>query len=373
MKSFLFCSILLALSLGPLFAEIEPHRSAELSGWRPQAWSEATTQWWTSPHWPEHLRRTLEHLSRRSRVDLSATHPQVDLDALQRTLGSLEAISRLSPEQRPQRLKEAFILLAPLSQVEKPGFFTGYYSPSYRGRLEAKAPFVHPVYSAPEDPHRYTREDIVAKGMLKGRGFELCYLASPLEAYLLQVQGSGTVELANNKSLRLAFSSHNGRPYLSLGKVMIEAGLATPETISLDLIRERFDENPQKIKELMLTNPRYIFFHKGGGFPRGSTGAVVEAHHSIATERFGDGSYRFPPHWPFLLVRSSQGKVRHVPALAQDTGSAIVGELRADIYMGQGEKAETLAGDLKERSTAYAIWPRELPLPTRFGGHPIAP
>lgn len=324
----------------------------------------------------DHLEMTLNHLSKRRSLPKTRTEPSPDLTQMMDGLRALKTISEQPLSKFWESLDENFFLLSPLSQRIDPAFFTGYYTPIYRGSRKPTKNFRYPVYAPPRDlkamVKSYTREAIDRDKVLAGKGLEICYLSSPLDVLLLQVQGSGTVHLEDGASLGLGFGGHNQQPYKSLGKVLIEENIIEAKNISLDSIRKAYKEKPSLVEKLILRNPRYIFFQESDGKPRGSSGAVVQAFHSIATERFADGSYRFPVHVPTWLTLDvpHQGQ-RELLVLCQDTGSAIRGDLRVDIYLGHGSDAEKVAGDLKHTGQLSLLWHRNWPIPTSIGNAPV--
>jgi membrane-bound lytic murein transglycosylase A len=170
----------------------------------------------------------------------------------------------------------------------------------------------------------------------------------------------------------LGYGGDNGYKYSSLGKMLVERKCISKRNISLSSIKKYYNQHPKEVEDLMLINERYIFFVKSDGLPRGSSGAVVEAFHSLATERFENGGYRFPVHQPMLIALELPTLGKGVlPVLCQDTGSAIQGEARADIYLGEGLSAERIAGELKNRGQMLILWPKSLPLPKSIGGDAV--
>jgi membrane-bound lytic murein transglycosylase A len=294
------------------------------------------------------------------------------IDVLQQLLDA----STLGSNEFWRYLDERFVMLQAKSQQHKPAFFTGYYTPIYKGSRQKTKKFRYPVYAPPKDlkknPNHYSRVSIEKGGVLHGKGLELCYLASPLDVLLLHVQGSGTIELNDGSSLGLGYAGDNKKEYASLGKMLVERGKIPAQDISLQSIQQYYNHYPKEVLDLIQLNERYIFFRLSDGQPRGSSGAIVEAFHSLATERFKDRTYRFPTHMPMLIHLNLplHGKST-LPVLCQDTGSAIKGEARADIYLGKGKSAERVAGRLKHRGQMSMLWPKSLALPKTIGGNPV--
>ncbi len=240
--------------------------------------------------------------------------------------------------------------------------FTGYYEPQIPGSLVRTAHFAYPVYSLPPEvtPGQVwlTRQEIEESGVLEGRGLELAWLADPVERFFLQVQGSGRILLPDGSVLRLGFAARNGRPYASVGEEMVRQGLATRNTISAQAIRDWVRAHPEEGRELLWANPSYIFFrrlpdtdpHLG---PPGAMARPVTAMRTIAVDP--DFTPLGAPVWlekggPIPLTRLM---------IAQDTGSAIRGAQRADIFYGSGDEAGRLAGRVRDGGRMIVLVPRQ--------------
>ena len=359
--------------------DIEISHNADVDRWVPMAvsshpfWEKNIASW---PTWREHLARSLKHLEKMGPMPASQLNPPMSKDEVMGMLQKLLAISQGDAKEFWHKLDEQFVLIQAKSSDRDPAFFTGYYSPIYKGSLQPKGIYQFPVYAAPKDlkehPEIYSRAAIEKQGILKGKGLELCYLGSSLEAFLLQVQGSGTVTLDDGKALGLGYGGDNGKEYTSLGKILVERKLISSRNISLSSITQYYNNNRREVEEMMLSNERYIFFAQNDGLPRGSSGAIVEAFHSLATERFKDKSYRFPVHLPMLITLDLHTFGNSaLMVLCQDTGSAIRGEARADIYLGEGLPAEKIAGNIKNRGQMLLLWPKSMPLPRSIGADPV--
>jgi membrane-bound lytic murein transglycosylase A len=326
--------------------------------------------------WQPHLERTWRLLSYSKSLPPSQVEPDWDRQQMLDCLSKLLKASQGNEKDFWARLETDFVVLKASSKEQLPAFFTGYYSPIFKGSRKASARFNTPIYKVPgdlkEQASSYTRKAIDRQQKLEGKNLELCYLESPLDAFLLHVQGSATVVTPEGERIGLGYGGSNGMAYSSLGKMMIERGLSSPESMSLGTIMEAYANNPKAIESLMLENERYIFFRESDGRPRGSTGAVVEGLHTLATERSAQGVYRFLPHQPALVSLSMPGiGETTLPVLCQDTGSAIVGAVRADLYIGEGPIAQRIAGKLKHRGELLLLWPKSIALPYRIGGIPV--
>lgn len=363
----------------PELVEVSPHmESAKIQNWHTQSISRwqhfgHSIEAWDS--WRGHLKRSIDFLKQRSNLPPSYTEPAVKKQQIIANLELLLSISSSSSKEFWRKLDQNFIAIYPVGDRDKPAFFTGYYTPLYRGSRKPTQRFKYPVYAAPADlkikPDLYSRRAIDADGILRGKGLEICYLENPLDPYLLQVQGSGTVTLDNGERLGLGFAGTNNKTYTSLGKLLIQDGKISKQDISLSAIRDYFKKHPQQLSHYTLQNERYIFFRESDGRPRGSTGAIVEGYHSLAMERDNKRKYRFIPHLPLLINLPMGTNSKTLLALNQDTGSAIQGDARADIYCGVGQMAENVAGNIKHPGDIILLWPKNQPLPKKIGGKPL--
>jgi membrane-bound lytic murein transglycosylase A len=262
---------------------------------------------------------------------------------------------------------------------ETQGFVTGYYEPIVEGSRFPTREFTVPLYRRPEDlvapgerkgetfPNHgpafrrtqdgklvpyYDRGEI-EDGALDGRHLEICWLKDPFAALTIQIQGSARVRLEDGLIMRVNYAAHNGLPYTPIGRALIERNLVPREEMSLDRIRKWMDDNPDQAKELRRKNQGYVFFRITGladeSEPAGGEGVRLTAGRSIAVER--------PLHaygTPFFIEADLpiDGPAAKTPwrqlTIAQDTGSAIVGPARADIYFGAGDDAGRIAGRVRQ-------------------------
>ncbi len=247
------------------------------------------------------------------------------------------------------------------------GLLTGYFEPLLEGSLTPTAEFSVPVYRPPAGLGRalwFTRQEIdtlpQAQVALKGR--EIVWLADPVDALVLQIQGSGRVRVTEKNGsssvLRVAFAGTNGQPYKSVGRWLLDRGEIKDG--SWPGIRAWTQANPSRIAEFLWSNPRVVFFkvEPGDGSdtsdgPRGAQGVSLTAGRSIAVD-----PQSIPYGTPVWLA--SQGEQVSLSRLvqAQDTGSAILGAVRADYFVGTGPDAGELAGRLKQPLQLWVLWPR---------------
>jgi membrane-bound lytic murein transglycosylase A len=256
-----------------------------------------------------------------------------------------------------ERIFRPYRLSAPSGDA---GFFTGYYQPEVAGSRHAGPGFPVPLYRRPPelagDASYFTRAEIDG-GALAGRGLELVFLASPVDAFFASIQGSAEVALAEGGRLAIGFDGSNGRGYVAIGRFLLERGEIAADQVSLQTIRAWLLAHPGEARALMERNPRYIFFHAlPDGAPLGAAGVALTSGRSLAVD---------PAFLPFgapLFIDTSDAAGRPLRRLmvAQDQGAAIKGPLRADVFWGVGPAAEVEAGAMKSPGRLYLLLPASL-------------
>jgi membrane-bound lytic murein transglycosylase A len=266
------------------------------------------------------------------------------------------------------------------------GLVTGYYEPLLRGARKRGGPYQTPLYRAPDDLLTIDLTSVYPelKGMrLRGRlvgnkvvpyptraemtqsnalgGKELLWVDDPIEAFFLQVQGSGRVQLTDAKeTVRVAYANQNGHPYRSIGRYLVDKGEMTLDQASAQSIKTWFVRNPSRQQELLNANPSYVFFreekltHSEQG-PKGSLGVPLTAQRSIAVDiQF------IPLGVPVFLATTQPNKDTPLQRLmmAQDTGGAIKNAVRADYFWGFGAQAGEKAGQMKQRGRMWVLLPK---------------
>jgi membrane-bound lytic murein transglycosylase A len=258
-------------------------------------------------------------------------------------------------------------------RVEAPGgagegLLTGYFEPEYEAARQRGNGFEVPLYAPPADLARrrpwYTRQEIdtvpQAQAALAGRA--IAWLRDPVDAMVLHIQGSGRLNVLEpdgaRRLVRVAYAGTNDQPYRSIGRWLLDQGLVRDAT--WPGIRAWMVQNPQRVNELLWANPRYVFFREeamdalDAAFgPRGAQGVPLTPGRSIAVDKAS-----IPYGTPVWLA--SPGPLLPLArlVLAQDTGSAIVGAVRADYFLGWGAQAGEVAGRLKQPLRLWALWPR---------------
>ena len=268
------------------------------------------------------------------------------------------------------------------------GLVTGYYEPLIKGSRTATTRARFPIYGVPDDlitvdlasvypelknlrlrgrlvgnklvPYA-TRREIENRGDSANLKI-LAWAEDAVELFFLQIQGSGRVALADGTHLRLGYADQNGHPYKSIGKLLVERGELTLDQASMQSIKEWGIKNPDKLPALLAANPSYVFFRElpeGLPGPLGALGVPVTAGRSIAVDpKF------IPLGAPVFLSTTLPNSATPLNRLmmAQDTGGAIRGGVRADFFWGFGAEAGEMAGRMKQKGRMWVLLPRDYPI-----------
>lgn len=274
------------------------------------------------------------------------------------------------------------------------GLLTGYYEPELAGSRRRRPPFVHPLYRVPDDRQTIDlgefRRDLAGRkvtglvrggrfrpywdraeiegGALRGERLEMLWVEDPVALFFLQIQGSGRVRLPDGEIVRVGYAGQNGHDYTAIGRVLIERGELEREAVSLQSIRAWLAAHPDEAAEVMNANRSYVFFRLlPGQAPVGAEGVELTAGRSLAVDP------RYLPWGVPLWLDSSLpaapeiGRLAEEPlrrlVVAQDTGGAIRGVVRGDLFLGPGPEAEATAGRMKQPLRYWLLWPRTAPPP----------
>lgn len=294
----------------------------------------------------------------------------------------------LTMEQKVDLIKENFDLYRAVgSNGWGRMLFTGYYEPTLSCRRTADDTYTYPLYKRPDDiieidlsqfgenfgkdrifgrlsgrkviPY-YTRQEIDQQKLLGGKGLEVLWCADPVDIYTVQVQGSGKADLGNGEVVGILYDGQNGRPYRGIGRYLIDSGAIPKDKMSMPAIREYLRANPDRLFEILNQNPSYVFFRVENKPAVGNIGVPLTPNRSIATD------YRLFPKGALVLIRTEKpviaedGTVREWTsytrfALNQDTGGAIRGPGRVDLFWGQGKEAELAAGYMQQEGRLYFL------------------
>lgn len=268
------------------------------------------------------------------------------------------------------------------------GLFTGYFEPNLQGSLEEYGEFTVPIYNRPNDlilvtladwdpSYRgkriagriiegrlkpYPSRSQITAGALGEKAKPIAWTNSVIDAFFLHVQGSGRITLRDGSFLRVGYSGHNGHKYYPIGRYLLKKGELDKSEISLQSIREWLIQNPDRLKEVLNQNASYIFFRqlKGEG-PIGSQGVPLTPGRSLAIDRsfLPLGA----PIWVSIDFEDERGLQFSKMMVTQDTGGAIKGPLRGDVFWGFGKKAEKFAGPMNAKGKYYLLLPKSVAVP----------
>ena len=304
------------------------------------------------------------------------------------TCGAAQAMSSIGRDTARQFFEtnlRPFQVINPEGSAE--GLITGYYEPLVRGSRKPSARYRYPVFGVPDDllivdlAEAYPElKGLNLRGRLEGRrivpyydragieggraalaGREIAWVDDPVELFFLQVQGSGRIALDTGETMRVGYAEHNGYPYRSIGRLLVERGELPLEKASMQGIKAWALANPGKLTELLNQNARYVFFRElpaTAAGPPGALGIALTPRRSIAVDP------RFVPLGAPVYIATTwplTDKPLNQLVLAQDTGSAIRGAVRADYFWGFGDDAAREAGRMKQPLRMWVLLPKGYP------------
>jgi len=352
---------------------LAPASFAELPGWNADRHAEALPA----------LRRTCTRLARLADTQTIGT------DALAGRVADWRAVcagaQTLQPGDARPFFETNFRPFALANNAERVGLFTGYYEPELRGSLARTPRYSIPLHGRPDDLVTVDlgafREELrgqriagrvesgalrpyeprarIVEGALGPRGKPVVWVDDATEAFFLEVQGSGRVVLDDGRILRVGFAAQNGHPYVPIGRTLIERGALTRENVSMQSIKAWLVANPAEAAAIRNSNPSYVFFRllEGDG-PLGSEGVALTPGRSLAVDR-----NFLPMGVPVFLDADDPldpaARVQRL-LMAQDTGGAIRGPVRGDVFWGAGRDAEERAGRMRSTGRAWILLPREV-------------
>jgi membrane-bound lytic murein transglycosylase A len=301
----------------------------------------------------------------------------------------LDLLSRgLGEDQLSREIKKKFRVYRATGRVgDASVLFTGYYEPTYEGSLARDETFKYPLYRSPDDLFRidlslfnekfkgesivariegkkvqpyYSKYQIDAERVLEGKGLEIAWLKDSLDVAFLHIQGSGRLRLRDGREILVNYEASNGRPYRSIGRYMIEKGFVAREEMSMQGIRKYLTGHPEVLDEVLNSNPSYVFFRQVEKGPSGSLGTLLTPGRSVALDPriFPKGALGFISCQKPVV--NDRGDIISWTAfsrfvLNQDSGGAIKGAGRADIFWGSGPYAELTAGHLQHEGELYIL------------------
>ena len=340
------------------------------------------------------LQRSLNYVQRlplNRRLPLGERH--ISVAELRETLETFQRLLDQTPslEVLNTVLHEQFDLISAEGRHGRGDvLFTGYYEPILPGSLVPTKTFTHPLYKPPPDlihidlarfrpewrgetlvaqyqngqitPY-FTRREIDGEAKLQGRGLELVWLPDVVDAFFLHIQGSGHIRLPNGQDMRVHFAASNGHPYQSIGKLMLDEGRISPHAMSMQQLRQHLHTHPHDRDRILNHNPRYIFFRQVDEGPLGRLGFTLVPGRSIATDPtlFPAAGLAFIQTQQPVLNESLEvtgWRTLSRFAFNHDSGSAIKGPGRVDLYWGSGARAEAAAGRLKHEGSLFFLLKR---------------
>ena len=337
------------------------------------------------------VRRNLEYLKRLDPEYLFRYGPRKF--TCRQVLDSQQAFLKLlllapDPARLDREIRKHFLIYRAAGRAGNHHvLFTGYFEPTFDASLTRDGTFEYPLYKQPDDLVRidlsrfrekfegesivariegkkvlpyYTREEIDSGKVLAGRDLELAWLKDPVDVAFLQIQGSGVLRLRDGKELCVGYRASNGWTYRSIGRYMLDRGLMTQEQMSMQSIRKYLSEHPQEKDRILNQNPSYVFFQIQNNGPLGNINVPLTPGRSLALDAslFPKGALAFISCRKPVL--NDRGEITDwTPfsrfVLNQDTGGAIKGAGRADLFWGSGPYAEEAAGHLKEEGDLYLL------------------
>jgi membrane-bound lytic murein transglycosylase A len=251
------------------------------------------------------------------------------------------------------------LFFKPVVVGDPPALFTGYFEPELEGSPVRTGRFRYPIYRRPpelRDGAIYHPREAIENGAISGRGLELAWLDDPVDVYFLQVQGSGRIRMTDGTVVRVGYAGANGHAYRSIGQEMVRRGTLSMDQVSAPEIASWVRSNPTSGRALLDTNPSYVFFRKIGTL-KAEDGPIGAMGRSITTLRSVAIDPRFTPLGaPVWVEKDGRRPIRRL-MVAQDTGGAIKGMQRADIFYGTGQGAGEAAGMIKDAGRMVLLLP----------------
>ncbi|MCP4752039.1 MAG: transglycosylase [Proteobacteria bacterium] len=284
-------------------------------------------------------------------------------------------------------LEKDFYVFESIANQDSRVLLTGYYEPIFEGSLVPTSDYIIPVYSLPDNHNVlklgnfrdslkdrtiiyrfrnnkilpfYTRQEIMEKRVLAGKNLEIAWMRSPVDLFFLQVQGSGILVLPSGERIRLSYAGANGQTYSSIGKMLVDKGKITLEEASMESIRRYIKEHPDEKERILYYNQSYTFFKRdnSGEGPRGNINVPLTPNRSIATDSIlfpkaglGYIASEMPVFDEDWNSNGTKPFARFV--VIQDTGGAIKGPGRVDLFWGNGKLAEKSAGSMRNYGELY--------------------
>jgi membrane-bound lytic murein transglycosylase A len=252
-----------------------------------------------------------------------------------------------------------------LVQNDSNSMFTGYYIPELRGNFFQTNVFRYPLYAKPTDNGKLPPRSDIVTGALNGRTKPILWVDSEIDSFFLHIQGSGNVRLPDNHVVHVAYAGQNGHPYYAIGRYLGDKNAIPKDKISAQSIKQWLANNPSQAQMVMNQNPSYVFFKltdNNTQQAQGAAGVFLTPEYSLAVD---DEYYPYGlPMWVETGIHVPiAGQLKNMAferlMVAQDTGGAIKGAVRGDIFFGTGKNAEIMASEQKYKGRKFLLLPRQ--------------
>jgi len=330
---------------------LSPGNYDQLLGWRDDAIAAAL---------PALLRSCKAVLAKPEGAPLDAMTKSADFGHVAEWRAPCAAADAVPANDDPaarQFFEGAFTPLLAGNNGDNGGLFTGYFEFTLRGSWRRGGTFQTPLYRRPPDPTRYSRAEI-EDGALAGQGLEFLWVDDPVDAFFLEIQGSGRVHLKEGGILRIGYDGSNGTPYVAVGRLLVERSEMPKEQVTMASIRAWMAAHPKEGAALRRENPSVVFFREiAGDGPLGAERVVLTAGRSLAVDRAF-----IPlglPVWLEAQQRFAPDAIRRL-VIAQDAGGAIKGPVRGDLFWGHGAAASAGAGAMNASGRYYLLVPNDI-------------
>ncbi len=351
----LICSLLVACGAPtppePPQLVLEPATFDQLDGWETSY----------RPGAAEAFKRTCDHFARKPpEAELKFFAGQVRdwLPACRALNKDILAKDNVTQAEWDRFIRTYFTPYQVTNHGFEKGLFTGYFELELHGSTQPSERFRHAIYRVPEPMNKpfYSRGEI-DRGALEGKGLELAYVDDPVRLFFLHIQGSGRVRLEDGSVMRVGYAAQNGHDYHSIGKLLLEHDVMEKDEMSAPALKDWLYRHDCHMRRVFDHNPSYIFFRELEGEDQGPIGAMglpLVAEHSLAVD---DAFMPYGvPVWLETTLPHETPYQRFM--MTQDTGGAIKGPVRGDIFFGAGEWAEQVAGHMQNQGSYYVLLPR---------------
>jgi len=331
---------------------LAPGSYDQLIGWRDDGVAAAAM--------PALLRSCKAVLAKPDGAPIDALTKSADFGGVAEWRGPCAAAEAVPASDEPaarQFIETAFTPLLAGNNGDSDGLFTGYFEITLHGSRRRGGAFQTPLYRRPPDPTRYSRAEI-EDGALTGQDLELLWVDDPVDAFFLEIQGSGRVHLKEGGILRIGYDGSNAKPYVAVGRLLVERGEMPKEQVTMASIRGWMTAHPREGAALRRDNPSFVFFREiAGDGPLGAERVVLTAGRSLAVDRAF-----IPlglPIWLEAQQRFAPDAIRRL-VIAQDAGGAIKGPVRGDLFWGHGAAASAGAGAMNASGRYYLLVPNDI-------------